>query len=119
VLNMTLEVEPGEACKKELLKGLEGCPQLEQVEIVANPSLQFFMEVSNLADRSSSHLFFPRANTDIPFLPPGPKPQIQRRRKDLPFSRRHGRPHKEVRQIVGSTSKRPPHYQLRHSSLGA
>ena len=43
---MTLEVEPGEACKKELLKGLEGCPQLEQVEIVANPSLQFFMEVS-------------------------------------------------------------------------
>jgi len=47
VLNMTLEVEPGEACKKELLKGLEGCPQLEQVEIVANPSLQFFMEVQN------------------------------------------------------------------------
>jgi hypothetical protein len=50
VLNMTLEVEPGEACKKELLKGLEGCPQLEQVEIVANPSLQFFMEVSFLED---------------------------------------------------------------------
>jgi hypothetical protein len=46
VLNMTLEVEPGEKCKKELLKGLEGCSQLEQVEIVANPSLQFFMEVS-------------------------------------------------------------------------
>jgi len=46
VLNMTLEVEPGEKCKQELLKGLEGCPQLEQVEIVANPSLQFFMEVS-------------------------------------------------------------------------
>jgi hypothetical protein len=45
VLNMTLEVEPGEKCKKELLKGLEGCLQLEQVEIVANPSLQFFMEV--------------------------------------------------------------------------
>jgi hypothetical protein len=45
VLNMTLEVEPGEKCKKELLKGLEGCSQLEQVEIVANPSLQFFMEV--------------------------------------------------------------------------
>lgn len=45
VLNSTLEVEPGEACKKELLKALEGCGQLEQVEIVANPSLQFFMEV--------------------------------------------------------------------------
>jgi hypothetical protein len=46
VINMTLEVEPGEKCKKELLKGLEGCSQLEQVEIVANPSLQFFMEAS-------------------------------------------------------------------------
>lgn len=46
VLNSTLEVEPGEAYKKELLKALEVCKQLEQVEVVANPSLQFFMEVS-------------------------------------------------------------------------
>ena len=45
VLNVTVEVEPGEACKKELLKALEQCKNLEQVEIVANPSLQFFMEV--------------------------------------------------------------------------
>lgn len=45
VLNVTAEVEPGEACKKELLAALEGCSSLEQVEIVANPSLQFFMEV--------------------------------------------------------------------------
>ena len=45
VLNVTLEVEPGEAFKKELLQVLELCKDLEQVEIVANPTLQFFMEV--------------------------------------------------------------------------
>ena len=45
VLNVTLEVEPGEAFKTKLMKALEQCKDLEQVEIVANPSLQFFMEV--------------------------------------------------------------------------
>lgn len=45
VLNVTMEVEPGETSKKELLSALEGCASLEQVEVVANPSLQFFMEV--------------------------------------------------------------------------
>jgi len=45
VLNVTVEVEPGEAYKKELLSAVGGCSSLEQVEIVANPSLQFFMEV--------------------------------------------------------------------------
>jgi hypothetical protein len=45
VLNVTVEVEPGEDFKKELLKALEGNKDLEQVEIVANPSLQFFMAV--------------------------------------------------------------------------
>jgi hypothetical protein len=62
VLNMTLEVEPGEKCKKELIKGLEGCPQLEQVEIVANPSLQFFMEVSFLLIQQ------PSSRPPFPFL---------------------------------------------------
>ena len=45
VMNVTVEIEPGEACKKELLAAMELCKNLEQVEIVANPSLQFFMEV--------------------------------------------------------------------------
>ena len=45
VLSVTLEVEPGEDYRKELIKALEPCKSLEQVEIVANPSLQFFMEV--------------------------------------------------------------------------
>jgi len=45
VLNVTLEVEPGEGWKKGMLEALEGCKGLEQVEVVANPSLQFFMEV--------------------------------------------------------------------------
>lgn len=48
VLNATVEVEPTEECKKELLEALGQCEHLEQVEIVANPSLQFFMAVSAL-----------------------------------------------------------------------
>ncbi|KAK3674335.1 hypothetical protein LTR78_005804 [Recurvomyces mirabilis] len=47
VLNATIEAEPGEDCKKALLKALEGSKNLEQVEIVANPSLQFFMALQN------------------------------------------------------------------------
>ena len=54
VLNVTVEAEPGEENKKALLKVLEGCANLEQVEIVANPSLQFFMEV-----RPSERCFLP------------------------------------------------------------
>lgn len=45
VLNVTLEVEPGEEWKKGLLEALALCKGLEQVEVVANPTLQFFMEV--------------------------------------------------------------------------
>ncbi|KAK3710227.1 hypothetical protein LTR37_010448 [Vermiconidia calcicola] len=47
VLSVTLEVSPGEDWKKQLLEALEPCKSLEQVEIVANPTLQFFMEVQN------------------------------------------------------------------------
>jgi hypothetical protein len=36
VLQATAEVEPGEECKKALLKGLEVCKDLEQVEIVSH-----------------------------------------------------------------------------------
>ena len=46
VLNVTLDVEPGEATKKALIKAMEPCKGVEQVEIVANPSLEFFMAVS-------------------------------------------------------------------------
>ena len=48
VLNVTVELEPGEDNKKELVKALELCKNLEQVEIVVNPSLQFFMAVGIL-----------------------------------------------------------------------
>ncbi|KAJ9665881.1 hypothetical protein H2201_004005 [Coniosporium apollinis] len=47
VLSATVELEPTEECKKELLEALQACPDLEQVEIVGNPSLQFYMAVSN------------------------------------------------------------------------
>lgn len=46
VLNVTLEVEPGEAWKKQLVEVLGMCKGLEQVEVVANPTLEFFMTVS-------------------------------------------------------------------------
>ena len=48
IVNVTVEVEPGEKCKNEMLKALEHCKSLEQIEIVANPSMQFFMEVRSL-----------------------------------------------------------------------
>nr|POE79528.1 hypothetical protein CFP56_07593 [Quercus suber] len=47
VLNVTVEVEPGQDTKKKLLTALESCKDLEQVEIVANPSMRFFMELQN------------------------------------------------------------------------
>lgn len=43
VVSMTAEIEPGEETKKALLGAMEQCKDLEQVEIVANPSLPFFM----------------------------------------------------------------------------
>ena len=44
-LNVTLEAEPGDEYKKKLIEALEPCKYLEQVEIIANPTLEFFMEV--------------------------------------------------------------------------
>ena len=43
VISLTAEIEPGEDTKKALLGAMEQCKELEQVEIVANPSLMFFM----------------------------------------------------------------------------
>lgn len=45
VLNATVEMEPGEDARRALLETLGTLKDLEQVEIVANPSLQFFMAV--------------------------------------------------------------------------
>lgn len=46
VVNATLENGPGEACKKEIISALEQGANLEQVEVVAHPSIDFFIEVS-------------------------------------------------------------------------
>lgn len=46
VLNATLEVDNHEIFKKDILSILPSLEYLEQVEIVANPSLQFFLAVS-------------------------------------------------------------------------
>ncbi|EME87075.1 uncharacterized protein MYCFIDRAFT_86499 [Pseudocercospora fijiensis CIRAD86] len=47
VLQMTAEIEPGEATKKKLLGAIEHLEHLESLEIVANPSLQFYMDIQN------------------------------------------------------------------------
>ncbi|CAK3772918.1 Hypothetical predicted protein [Lecanosticta acicola] len=47
VLGVTAEVEPGAEYKKALLETMGGLKHLEQIEVIANPSLQFFMEVQN------------------------------------------------------------------------
>ena len=46
VLIVTVEVDEVEETRKKLIQCLELCEKVEQVEIVANPSLQFFMAVS-------------------------------------------------------------------------
>ncbi|EMC97755.1 hypothetical protein BAUCODRAFT_120690 [Baudoinia panamericana UAMH 10762] len=43
VLNVTLETAPGADTKKALIKVLEGCKNLEQVELVASPTMEFIM----------------------------------------------------------------------------
>jgi len=45
VLNVTVEVEPTEESKAQLLEILEGLEEVEQIEIVGNPSLKFYEEV--------------------------------------------------------------------------
>ncbi|CZT15179.1 uncharacterized protein RCC_01064 [Ramularia collo-cygni] len=47
VLQVTAEVEPGEKYKKSLLQAMEPCKSLEQIEVCANPTLEFFVTVQN------------------------------------------------------------------------
>ena len=70
VLSVTLEVEPGDDWKKKLIKALENAKGLEQVEIVANPSLQFFMEVCAIyifcCQLCMLHISLPLRNGNVP-----------------------------------------------------
>ncbi|KAI9819119.1 MAG: hypothetical protein M1827_007275 [Pycnora praestabilis] len=47
ILSATIELEPTEEHKDKILSALSKCKDLEQVEIVGNPSLAFYMAVSN------------------------------------------------------------------------
>ncbi|KAK7537235.1 uncharacterized protein J3D65DRAFT_371917 [Phyllosticta citribraziliensis] len=47
MISATVEVEPNEACKRRLLDAFAVCPELERVEIVGNPTLEFSMAVLN------------------------------------------------------------------------
>ena len=46
VLSSTLEIDEHEPFKKDLVKTLSSLEKIEQIEVVASPSLQFFMAVS-------------------------------------------------------------------------
>jgi len=54
VLSSTLEVDEHEPFRKELVSTLSTLEKLEQVEIVASPSLQFFMAASHPKFRTAS-----------------------------------------------------------------
>lgn len=60
MISATVEVEPNEACKRRLLAAFAACPQLERVEIVGNPTLEFSMAVLN-PRRRTLHSTFPSA----------------------------------------------------------
>lgn len=53
VLSTTIEANPGTGFRQKVLSSLEKCLLLEQVEIVIQPTVQFFMEVGMLACSSS------------------------------------------------------------------
>ncbi|THX19735.1 hypothetical protein D6D17_01112 [Aureobasidium pullulans] len=57
VLNATLEVDNHETFKKDMLSILPSLDYLEQVEIVANPSLQFFLAIQNIKHKAFESTF--------------------------------------------------------------
>ncbi|TIA20201.1 hypothetical protein D6C81_04369 [Aureobasidium pullulans] len=57
VLNATLEVDNHETFKKDILSILPSLEYLEQVEIVANPSLQFFLAIQNIKNKAFENTF--------------------------------------------------------------
>ncbi|TIA66943.1 hypothetical protein D6C76_08971, partial [Aureobasidium pullulans] len=57
VLNATLEVDNHETFKKDILSVLPSLEYLEQVEIVANPSLQFFLAIQNIKHKAFENTF--------------------------------------------------------------
>ncbi|THX16562.1 hypothetical protein D6D13_01157 [Aureobasidium pullulans] len=57
VLNATLEVDNHETFKKDILSILPSLEYLEQVEIVANPSLQFFLAIQNIKHKAFENTF--------------------------------------------------------------
>ncbi|KAK8185260.1 hypothetical protein HDK77DRAFT_484608 [Phyllosticta capitalensis] len=61
MISATVEVEPTEACKSRLMEAFKVCPELERVEIVGNPTLEFSMAVMN-PRRKTLHSTFPSAS---------------------------------------------------------
>ncbi|KAF2460178.1 hypothetical protein BDY21DRAFT_384532 [Lineolata rhizophorae] len=57
VLSATVELEPTEQCKKELLGMLGKLETLEQVEIVGNPSLEFYLAVHTPKNKALDNVF--------------------------------------------------------------
>ncbi|KAK7530433.1 hypothetical protein IWX49DRAFT_384830 [Phyllosticta citricarpa] len=60
MISATVEVEPTEACKLRLMEAFKVCPELERIEIIGNPTLEFSMAVMN-PRRKTLHSTFPSA----------------------------------------------------------
>ena len=121
VLQVTAEVEPGEDYKKKLLKALEPCKELEQVEIIANPSLQFFMEVQNPREfEPFSYSYLTHTPQRIPITTADDihfeamltiRRRIRRHGQDFSICRRLGHPLEEVREALGLQGECAAHHQ--------
>lgn len=57
MISITLEIEPTEKCKDRLMDALKNCPEIERVEIVGNPTLEFSMAVLNPRRKALNHTF--------------------------------------------------------------
>ncbi|KAL1634564.1 hypothetical protein SLS56_002257 [Neofusicoccum ribis] len=57
MISITLEIEPTEKCKDRLMEALKNCPEIERVEIIGNPTLEFSMAVMNPRRHALNHTF--------------------------------------------------------------
>ncbi|KAF2146269.1 uncharacterized protein K452DRAFT_315479 [Aplosporella prunicola CBS 121167] len=57
VINVTVEIEPDERCKEEMMEALAQCPEVEHVELVGSPTLDF-----SKATKEARRTAFPSAD---------------------------------------------------------
>jgi hypothetical protein len=113
VLNATVEVDSHDSFNKDIISILSSLDYLEQVEIVANPSLQFFLAVS-FPSLTYLSLFYATRNTDTPQSFKTPKTRLLKRLSRLKMISKLSQPNAHVSQASRPISCTRPLY--RHSS---